>query len=292
MGKASKRKKERKEQGGSTKPVDKKTSFWQKDWFKYGGLAVSVIVILVVMVSLAHHYSDREDVINGSGDNGDVVDDNNDLIEEEEPSNSEGDNEDEVDENDNGKNDLSEKEEGEEMEDKPLVTMELKDGGNIKMELEPEIAPNTVNNFIHLVEDGFYDGLTFHRVIPGFMIQGGCPEGDGTGNPGYQIAGEFSANGHENDLSHERGILSMARSGDPDSAGSQFFIIVDESTHLDGEYAAFGRVIEGMDEADRIVNVDRDSNDKPLEEQVIEEASVETFGVEYGAPEKIENNEE
>lgn len=170
---------------------------------------------------------------------------------------------------------------------KPIVTIEMEDGGQIKAELDPANAPNTVKNFIALAQEGFYDGLIFHRVIPGFMIQGGCPKGTGQGGPGYTIKGEFPNNGHQNELSHQRGVLSMARTPIPDSAGSQFFITVAETPHLDGEYAAFGTVIEGMEVADRIVGVERGANDRPVDEQKIKQVTVETFGVEYGPPEKM-----
>lgn len=160
----------------------------------------------------------------------------------------------------------------------PLVTMEMEDGGEVTIELYPSIAPNTVNNFIALVEDGFYDGLIFHRVIPGFMIQGGDPEGTGMGGPGYQIKGEFSNNGFDNRLKHDRGVLSMARSQDPDSAGSQFFIMTEQAEHLDGDYAAFGKVSEGMEIIDEIVAVERDSSDKPKEDQVIKKMTVDLQG--------------
>ncbi|HLR16105.1 MAG TPA: peptidylprolyl isomerase [Bacillota bacterium] len=163
----------------------------------------------------------------------------------------------------------------------------MENGGEILLELYPNIAPNSVDNFIELIEDGYYDGVIFHRVIPGFMIQGGDPEGTGMGGPGYTIKGEFKVNGFENDLSHERGVLSMARSQHPDSAGSQFFIVVEDSTFLDGEYASFGQVIEGMEVADEIVQVDRDGNDMPDEEQVIESMTVELNGYEPGEFEKI-----
>ncbi|MDI3536107.1 MAG: peptidyl-prolyl cis-trans isomerase [Eubacteriaceae bacterium] len=149
------------------------------------------------------------------------------------------------------------------------VNLEMENGQSMVIELYPEIAPKTVENFLGLVEEGFYDGLIFHRVIPGFMIQGGCPLGTGTGGPGHTIVGEFSANGIENNLKHSRGVISMARSGQPDSAGSQFFIMVEDAPHLDGQYAAFGKVIEGLEAADAIVSVDRDYSDKPLEEQKI-----------------------
>ncbi len=167
----------------------------------------------------------------------------------------------------------------------PIVTMKTS-GGTMKIELYPDQAPNTVRNFISLVQKGFYNGLIFHRVIPGFMIQGGDPEGTGMGGPGYGIQGEFAANGFQNPLRHTRGVLSMARSMNPNSAGSQFFIMVADAPHLDGQYAAFGKVIEGMEEADRIVAVPRDRADRPKEEQAMETVTVETFGVEYGEPEK------
>lgn len=168
--------------------------------------------------------------------------------------------------------------------DNPVVTITMENGGTITAELYPEIAPNTVNNFIALIEDGFYDELIFHRVIPGFMIQGGDPEGNGTGGPGYSIAGEFYANDFDNPLAHERGVLSMARSGDPDSAGSQFFVMTETSPHLDGDYAAFGKVTDGMDVVDEIVNTERDAMDKPLEDQVIQSMTVTLNGYK---PEKV-----
>ncbi|GAA0109410.1 peptidylprolyl isomerase [Clostridium tertium] len=171
----------------------------------------------------------------------------------------------------------------------PIVTINMEDGGVIKAELYPEIAPNTVRNFIDLINRGFYDGIIFHRVIPGFMIQGGCPEGTGTGGPGYSIKGEFSRNGFKNDLKHSRGVLSMARTMIPDSAGSQFFIMVADSPHLDGQYASFGKVVEGMEVADKIVNSKRDYSDKPYEDQKILKMTVDTFGVTYDAPEIIED---
>lgn len=169
----------------------------------------------------------------------------------------------------------------------PEVTIKIQDGGEIKIELYPEIAPDTVNNFISLVNKGFYNGLTFHRVISGFMIQGGCPKGTGTGNPGYSIKGEFSSNGYKNDLKHTRGVISMARSMFPDSAGSQFFIMHEDAPHLDGEYAAFGKVVEGIKTVDEIANVKTDFSDRPLTPVIIERATVETFGVDYPEPEKI-----
>lgn len=169
----------------------------------------------------------------------------------------------------------------------PIVTFEMKDGGIIKAELYPEIAPNTVNNFISLVKKGFYDGKIFHRVIPGFMIQGGCPEGTGMGGPGYHIAGEFSMAGFKNDLKHIPGVLSMARAMHPHSAGSQFFIMHETSPHLDGQYAAFGKVIEGMDVVNRIAETKTNRQDKPLEDQVMVKVTVDTFGVDYPEPEKM-----
>ena len=169
---------------------------------------------------------------------------------------------------------------------KPVVTMTMENGGEVKIELYPSIAPNTVNNFISLIEDGFYDGLIFHRVIPGFMVQGGDPEGSGMGGPGYSIPGEFEANGFENNLAHTRGVLSMARSEDPNSAGSQFFIMTDDAEYLDGEYAAFGEVVDGMDVVDEIVNVERDSADKPEEDQVIKSMKVDLVGYEPAEVEK------
>ena len=154
------------------------------------------------------------------------------------------------------------------------VIIEMENGDLMKGELYPDVAPITVANFEKLAADGFYDGLTFHRVIPGFMIQGGCPIGNGTGGPGHNIKGEFAANGVKNDLKHDRGVLSMARAMDPDSAGSQFFIMVEKAPHLDGQYAAFGKITEGMDAADRIVSVETDYRDKPLEPQVIRTITV------------------
>jgi len=169
----------------------------------------------------------------------------------------------------------------------PIVTIEMMDGSILKGELYPDIAPNTVNNFISLVEKGFYDGLTFHRVIPGFMIQGGCPLGNGTGDPGYSIKGEFSKNGFKNNLKHNEGILSMARSSDPDSAGSQFFIMAAAASHLDGSYASFGKIIEGNEVAKKIISVKRDYNDMPLEPQVIKSMKVELFDFIPSSPEII-----
>ena len=159
----------------------------------------------------------------------------------------------------------------------PTITVEMEDGGVIRAELYPENAPLSVDNFVSLVQKGFYNGLIFHRVIPGFMIQGGCPEGTGIGGPGHSIKGEFSANGFPNPLKHNRGVISMARSSRPDSAGSQFFIMVAKSPHLDGSYAAFGEVLEGMEEVDRIVGVERDRSDCPLTPQRMKTVTVETF---------------
>ncbi len=171
------------------------------------------------------------------------------------------------------------------MAQNPIVTIEMENGGTMKAELYPEIAPNTVNNFISLINKGFYDGVIFHRVIPGFMIQGGDPLGRGTGGPGYSIHGDFKSNGFDNDLKHTRGVLSMARSMMPNSAGSQFFVMVADAPHLDGQYAGFGKVIEGMEVADAIVASDRDRMDKPFEDQRMAKVTVETFGVEYPEPE-------
>ena len=167
----------------------------------------------------------------------------------------------------------------------PIVTIEMENEGTMKIELYPEIAPNTVKSFISLINKGFYNGIIFHRVIPGFMIQGGDPDGIGIGGPGYLIRGEFNSNGFKNDLKHSRGILSMARSSNRNSAGSQFFIMVKDSPHLDGEYAAFGKVIEGMEVADKIVSAKRDRSDKPEEPKRMKSVTVELFGKEYGEPE-------
>ena len=169
----------------------------------------------------------------------------------------------------------------------PIVTITMENGDVMKAELYPEIAPNTVNNFISLVKKGFYDGLIFHRVISGFMIQGGCPDGTGMGGPGYSIKGEFRQNGFSNDLAHTEGVLSMARAMHPDSAGSQFFIMHKTSPHLDGAYAAFGKIIEGMDVVNRIASEDTDYRDRPLDDQRIASMTVDTQGQEYPEPEKI-----
>ena len=169
----------------------------------------------------------------------------------------------------------------------PKVTIEMNGGKKIVAELYPEIAPNTVNNFISLINKGFYDGLIFHRVIKGFMLQGGDPEGNGTGGPGYSIKGEFSQNGFKNDLKHTAGVFSMARSMMPDSAGSQFFIMHMDSPHLDGAYAAFGKVIEGFDVVDGIAEVKTNFSDKPKEDQIMVEVTVDTFGVDYPEPEQV-----
>ena len=168
----------------------------------------------------------------------------------------------------------------------PVVTITMENDDVMKAELYPEIAPNTVNNFISLVKKGFYDGLIFHRVINGFMIQGGCPDGNGMGGPGYSIKGEFSQNGCSNALKHTEGVLSMARAMSPNSAGSQFFIMHKVSPHLDGAYAAFGKIIEGMDVVNKIADVRTDYNDRPMKEQKIKSMTVETFGTEYPEPEK------
>jgi len=170
----------------------------------------------------------------------------------------------------------------------PIVTITMENGGVMKVELYPEIAPNTVNNFISLVSKGFYNGLIFHRVISGFMIQGGDPDGRGTGGPGYSIRGEFSGNGVKNDLKHTRGVISMARSMMPDSAGSQFFIMHQDSPHLDGQYAAFGKLIEGEDVLDEIARTKTGWGDKPVEPQKMATVTVDTFGVDYPAPETLD----
>lgn len=168
----------------------------------------------------------------------------------------------------------------------PIVTITMENGDVIKAELYPEIAPNTVNNFISLVKKGFYNGLNFHRIINGFMIQGGCPEGTGMGGPNYSIKGEFSQNGFKNDLKHTEGVLSMARSMRPDSAGSQFFIMHKDAPHLDGAYAAFGKVTEGMDVVNKIATTRTTYGDRPVEEQKMASVTVDTFGVDYPEPEK------
>ena len=172
------------------------------------------------------------------------------------------------------------------MAQNPIITFEMENGDIMKAELYPEIAPNTVRNFISLVSSGFYDGLIFHRVINGFMIQGGDPEGTGMGGPGYSIKGEFAQNGFANDLRHSAGVLSMARSMMPDSAGSQFFIMHKNAPHLDGAYAAFGKVTEGMEVVNQIAETDTDYSDRPLDEQKIKSMTVDTFGVDYPEPEK------
>lgn len=169
----------------------------------------------------------------------------------------------------------------------PIVTIEMENGGIIRAELYPDVAPNSVNNFISLVNKGFYNGIIFHRCISGFMIQSGCPQGTGMGGPGYSIRGEFTSNGFQNDLKHDRGVLSMARTMMPNSAGSQFFIMHENSPHLNGQYAAFGKVIEGMDVVDAIANSRTDLNDRPTEDQRMRSVTVETFGVDYPEPEKV-----
>lgn len=173
------------------------------------------------------------------------------------------------------------------MKKNPVVTISMESGNQIRVELYPDKAPNTVNNFISLVNEGFYNGLIFHRVIKGFMIQGGCPEGTGMGGPGYSIKGEFAMNGIDNDLKHTEGVLSMARASNPNSAGSQFFIMHKTSPHLDRQYAAFGKVIEGLEEVDRIANTATNHMDRPLEDERIKEVTVELFGEEYKDPEKM-----
>lgn len=173
------------------------------------------------------------------------------------------------------------------MAQNPIVTINMANGDVIKAELYPQIAPNTVNNFISLINKGFYNGLIFHRVIPGFMIQGGCPDGNGIGGPGYSIKGEFAQNGFANELKHTEGVLSMARAMNPNSAGSQFFIMHKNSPHLDGQYAAFGKVTEGLDAVDRIAQVGTDWSDRPMVPQIIDTMTVETFGETYPEPEKM-----
>lgn len=173
------------------------------------------------------------------------------------------------------------------MEKNPIVTIEMENGDVMKAELYPEIAPNTVNNFISLINHNFYDGLIFHRVISGFMIQGGCPDGTGMGGPGYGIEGEFNQNGFSNNLKHTVGVLSMARAAHPDSAGSQFFIMHKDSPHLDGAYAAFGKITEGMDVVNKIASVRTDYSDRPMEEQKMKKVTVDTFGVSYSEPETV-----
>ena len=173
------------------------------------------------------------------------------------------------------------------MSTNPIVTIEMENGNTIRAELYPDVAPNTVKNFVSLIRKGYYDGVIFHRVIPNFMIQGGDPTGTGRGGPGYSIKGEFSGNGFANNLEHDRGVLSMARSLHPDSAGSQFFIMVAKAPHLDGQYASFGKVIEGMEEVDRIVSAKRDFQDRPLEPRKMARVTVDTGGVTYDEPEKI-----
>ena len=173
------------------------------------------------------------------------------------------------------------------MAQNPIVTIEMEDGGVMRAELYPDVAPNSVNNFISLIQKGFYDGLIFHRCIPGFMIQGGCPQGSGMGGPGYSIKGEFTQNGFPNNLAHDRGVLSMARAMSPNSAGSQFFIMVEKAPHLDGQYAAICKVLEALEVADAIVSVKTDWNDRPRQEQKMKKVTVDTFGVDYPEPEKV-----
>jgi peptidyl-prolyl cis-trans isomerase len=174
------------------------------------------------------------------------------------------------------------------MDQNPIVTITMENGDVMKAELYPEIAPNTVHNFISLIQKGFYNGTIFHRVIPGFMLQGGDPDGNGMGGPGYAIRGEFRSNGFQNDLKHTEGVLSMARTMAPDSAGSQFFIMHKDAPHLDGEYAAFGKITEGMDVVDKIANGETDFSDRPRVPQVMKSVTVETFGVDYPMPETMQ----
>ena len=179
------------------------------------------------------------------------------------------------------------KKRGKIMEQNPIITIEMENGDIMKAELYPDIAPNTVNNFLSLVQKGYYDGLIFHRVINGFMIQGGCPDGTGMGGPGYGIKGEFAQNGFINELKHTKGVLSMARSMHPNSAGSQFFIMHQNSPHLDGAYAAFGKITEGLDVVDKIATASTDYSDRPMEPQVIKKMTAETFGKTYDEPETL-----
>ena len=174
------------------------------------------------------------------------------------------------------------------MDQNPIVTITMENGDVMKAELYPEIAPNTVHNFISLIQKGFYNGTIFHRVIPGFMLQGGDPDGSGMGGPGYAIRGEFRSNGFQNDLKHTEGVQSMARTMAPDSAGSQFFIMHKDAPHLDGEYAAFGKITEGMDVVDKIANGETDFSDRPRVPQVMKSVTVETFGVDYPMPETMQ----
>ena len=169
----------------------------------------------------------------------------------------------------------------------PIITIKMNSGKTIKAELYPDIAPNTVNNFVSLIKRGYYDGICFHRVIEGFMIQGGCPKGDGTGGPGYSIKGEFTSNGFKNDLKHTKGVLSMARTMMPNSAGSQFFIMHEDAPYLDGQYASFGKVIEGIEVVDEIATTKTDWGDRPYDDQIMSEVIVDTFGVEYPQPETV-----
>ena len=188
------------------------------------------------------------------------------------------------DNNSNEPNTIKESEDTALSDSNPIVTIEMEDGGIITIELYPDIAPNTVNNFISLINKGYYDGVIFHRVIPGFMIQGGDPDGNGMGGPGYAIKGEFSSNGFKNTLAHTRGVISMARTKIPDSAGSQFFIMVDTASYLDGQYAAFGKVLSGMEVVDKIVSAKTNAADKPLTDQRMKKVTVDTRGVDYDEP--------
>lgn len=172
-------------------------------------------------------------------------------------------------------------------EKNPIATINIKDFGTVKVELYPNVAPNTVDNFVSLANKGYYDGLIFHRIIDGFMIQGGDPTGTGTGGPGYTIEGEFSKNGFKNDLKHEKGVISMARTNSPDTAGSQFFIMTEDAVHLDGQYAAFGKVIEGLDVIEKVGKVQTGANDKPVSDVIIESITIDSMGEEYSEPQII-----
>jgi len=258
----------------------------------YNHLVMCVITIALVLIIAGCGTDNDQDP--QKTNNNENVEQNNQTNNEEDTSNDSTSNDDAEDEEteqeteaDNSDNNAQKEAQDYSSESNPIVTLTMESGEEIEIELYPEVAPNTVANFISLVEDEFYDGLIFHRVIPGFMIQGGDPEGIGTGDPGYNIHGEFKSNGFDNDLVHERGVISMARTQDPDSAGSQFFIMVDNSPHLDGEYAGFGKVISGIEIADNIVSVDTDQ-EKPKKDQVIESMTVDTKGIDYDEPEIIE----
>lgn len=264
---------------------------------KYKGILILSTILTVFMLVLASCGTDNN---NSNNDNAEESDSDNQINNDEESSdNNEANNED-TNNNENKENsdkesvndDVQNNATGDEPEDyssdsNPVLTLTMESGDEITVELYPDVAPNTVANFISLVENGFYDGLIFHRVIPGFMIQGGDPDGNGTGGPGYGIAGEFDDNDFENDLIHEKGVISMARAQDPDSAGSQFFLMAEDSPHLDGEYAGFGKITSGIEVVDDIVSVET-TDEKPKEDQQIETMTVDTKGTDYDEPEIIE----